>query len=603
MRMGVENLASAKLIEAVRSYEQALTKGFDENVIQMYINAAVTCLIGEKDIENGLKITNRIKKLIDGFVKLKTGVDIWGLEHYAQEQKQKYSLIEMYYATLKIEAYWKFESFIYYMERNRDQEKRFYYPRRRTLGVVVQDLEDLRNRVIKHYCLSMGPRVGKSTICIFYLSWSAMRSPNAHSAMGGHSGILAKGFYKELMNLMTTEEYTFAEIYSFFHPGHEVIRDKSAEEYTITLDEPDRFATITCRGIDGTWTGAVDVSDDGDLYVDDLIRDREHSLSPSRMENTWQEYLNKMVDRKHPGAGELNVGTLWSVLDPIHRLEQKYGDDPSFRFRRIPALNENDESNYDYDFGVGFTTEYYHKMRDILDDAEWQAKFQQRPYVREGLLMPADELRYFNGIMPDGDYRTVGVCDVAYGGGDSLSMPVGREYENGDVYIFDWIFSPSAKEITIPRVSGAIIGNEIRDICFEGNQGGDLYCGYVDAELRKHNYKCSCTSRKAPNTMSKREKIVAYSGDIKRKFIFLSAKKPTAEELEEDARLGITRYVRSGEYQKAMDEVCSYTTIGKIEHEDAIDSLTQMAMKLDGYGSSAKIEVIDNPFRHGGRYF
>lgn len=593
-------MASEKLIKAVESYEKAIAvKGFSDDLIKLFAQASTIALITEKDIEYGLKLTARTKELIETYVKDKTGADIWALERYCQEKKVNYGIIDVYYSMLKLEAFWKLESFMFYMEKNRPQEKRFYLPRRKSLKVVVSDLEDLRYRRIKHYCLSMPPRVGKSTICIFYLAWSAMRSPNAHSAMGGHSGLLAKGFYKELLNLMTTEEYSFAELYSFFHPNREIVREKSAEEYTITLDEPDRFASITCRGIDGTWTGAVDVSDEGDLYVDDLIRDREHSLSPQRMENTWQEYLNKMVDRKHPKTGELDVGTLWSVLDPINRLEIKFGDDPMYRFRKIPALNENDESNFDYDFGVGFTTAYYRNMRDILDDAEWQAKFQQRPYVREGLLMPADELRYFNGIMPEGDYRTVAVCDVAYGGGDNLSMPIGREYENGDVYVFDWIYSPSPKEITIPRVSGSIIGNEIRDMCFEGNQGGDLYCGYIDAELRKANYKCSCTSRRAPNTMSKREKIVAYSGDIKRKFVFLSAKKPTKEELEEDARLGITRYIRSSEYQKAMDDVCSYTTIGKVEHEDGIDSLTQLAMKIDGYGSSARIEVIDNPFRRG----
>lgn len=72
------------------------------------------------------------------------------------------------------------------------------------------------------------------------------------------------------------------------HPGKTMLRDKSADEFTITLGSPDRFSTAVCRGIDGTWTGAVDISFDGYLYVDDLIRDREHSLSPTRMENTFQ---------------------------------------------------------------------------------------------------------------------------------------------------------------------------------------------------------------------------------------------------------------------------------------------------------------------------
>ena len=440
-----------------------------------------------------------------------------------------------------------------------------------------------------------------STMCIFFLGWVALKRPNSHNAMGGHSGILAKGFYKELLNLISTEEYTFAELFEFWHPGRTVLRDKSADEFTITLDNPDRFATITCRGIDGTWTGAVDVSADGYLYVDDLVRDRQHSLSPVRMEDTYQEYLNKMVDRKNDGARELMVGTLWNVLDPLERIRKQYEGNPKYRFRKIPALNDDDESNFDYKIN-GFSTNYYRNMREKLDKAEWEAKFQQRPFVREGLLLPLDELRYFNGILPEGDFRRVAVTDIAWGGGDSLSMPIGAEYENGDVYIYDWVFNNGPKEVTIPLVTGKIIENEIRQTRFEGNNGGDLYCQYVDEELQKHNYKCSCDSQKAPNKVKKLEKIIAYAGDIKRKFVFLTSKLPTSEQREEDARLGIKRYYRSKEYQKAMDELGMFVSIGKNEHDDAADSLTQLEMFIENPRNSAVVEAVRNPFRGGYEY-
>lgn len=486
----------------------------------------------------------------------------------------------LYWRSMLFEAPCLFESFILYMEKNRSYSKKFYEPRRKTLKTVVQDLQDLDDGHIKFYGLSMPSRVGKSTICILFLAWIALKRPNSHNAMGGHSGILAKGFYKELLNFITTEEYTFQEIYEYVHQGHMLVRDKSAEEYTITLDMPDRFATITCRGIDGTWTGAVDVSADGYLYVDDLVRDREHSLSPTRMENTFQEYLNKMVDRKNDGAKELMVGTLWNVLDPLERMRKQYEGNPEYRFRKIPALNENDESNFDYEIN-GFSTRYYLDMRDKLDKAEWEAKFMQRPFVREGLLFPTDDLMYFEGILPDGDYRIVAAVDVAWGGGDSLSMPIGAEYENGEVYVFDWVFNKGAKEETLPIVTGQIINNGIRQIRFEGNTGGDLYCKYVDEMLQKAGWKCSCTHRKAPNKMDKMSKIIAYSGDVKRKFRFLSPKRLTQEEKERDASLGIIRYTRSKEYQAAMDEFTTFVTIGKNEHEDAADGIIQLEMFIE----------------------
>lgn len=596
-------MASKELINTINQYDNFIkTHLVDESVISAYVEACKVAINGEKDIEYGLQLTKISKGIIEQFCMKQTGGTIWDLEKYAQEHNTPYDLIDKYYELLKLESYYNFESFMYYMERKRNWSKRFYYPRRKTLKVVVNDLEDLENRKIKFYGLSMPSRVGKSTICIFFLAWVAMRRPNSHSAMGGHSGILAKGFYKELMNLFSTEEYAFDELFFFWNQEYankSLVTDKSADEFTITLGDPDRFATVTCRGIDGTWTGAVDVSKDGYLYVDDLVRDREHSLSPTRMENTYQEYLNKMVDRKNDGARELMVGTLWNVLDPLERLRKSYDGNPEYRFRRIPALDENDESNFDYEIN-GFSTAYYRDMREKLDKAEWEAKFMQRPFVREGLLFPTDELRYFNGILPDGDFRRIGVVDVAWGGGDSLSMPIGAEYDNGDVYIYDWVFNKGAKEVTLPLVVGRIIGNGIRQTRFEGNTGGELYCQYVDERLQDQKYKCSCTSRKAPNKVEKLSKIIAYSGDIKRKFIFLESKKVTQEQLQKDAELGVVRYRRNDEYQAAMDELTMFVSIGENKHDDAADGLTQLEMFIENPNNLATATATANPFRTGG---
>ena len=509
---------------------------------------------------------------------------------------------ETYYAALLFEAPHLFESYLYYMERYRDPARRFYEPRERTLGVVAQDLQDLEDGLIKFYGLSLPARTGKSSIAIFFLSFHMGRHPESHNAMGGHSGILAKGFHKELLNLIGTPEYAFAEIFpGIVDKTGQVIESKSAEDLTINLGKPDRFPTMTCRGIDGTWTGAIDISPDGILYTDDLIRDREHSLSAIREENTYQEYLNKMVDRMNDGAAELMIGTLWNVMDPLERERKRRRDDPRSRFRRIPALDEiTDESNFAYTIN-GFSTEYYRNMRSRLDKAEWMAKFQQKPFVREGLLLAADELRYFNGILPDGDYRIVAACDVAWGGGDSLSMPIGAEYENGDVYIFDWVFNDGVKEVTIPIVTGKIMQNGIRQIRFEANNGGDMYCNKVSETLISYKYACSCTHRKAPGKMEKMSKMVAYSGDIKRNFIFLAESAPTSAQLEEDARNGIKRYYRSAEYQKAMDEATTTSMTGDNEHDDACDGLTQLAMVVERPEHTEAVIMKGGPWGRRGR--
>lgn len=220
------------------------------------------------------------------------------------------------------------------------------------------------------------------------------------------------------------------------------------------IDSPKkkRFPTITCRSISGTLTGAVEIGTGGILYVDDIIEDLEESLNPVRLQNKYDAYLNQLKDRKKLGASELMVGTRWNVADPLGRIEEQYRDNSRYRFRVIPALNDEGESNFNYKYGVGFDTAYYEDMKASIDDATWMAKYMGNPYIREGLLFPADELRYYNGTLPDGEPdRKLAVVDTAWGGGDSLCMPIAYVYGE-DVYIADVVFNNGDKTVTRPAV-------------------------------------------------------------------------------------------------------------------------------------------------------
>lgn len=495
---------------------------------------------------------------------------------------------DLYWKLMLYEAPELFESYLYYMEKNRAIEKRFYVPREDTLKVVVQDLQDLEDRIIKFYGLSLPARVGKSSICIFFLSWIMGKRPNSHNAMSGHSGILADGFYDETLNLILTPEYTFSEIF----PQAKLYK-KSAEKKEITLGDPDRFATLTCRGIDGTFTGSVDISSDGYLYVDDLVRDRTESLSPVRLENRYQDYLNVLVDRKNDGARELMVGTRWNVFDPLGRVESKFKNDPEYRFRKIPALNENDESNFQYKYGKGFSSQYYIDMRSKLDKNEWMAKYQQNPFVREGLVFDENALRYFDGFIPDGEYVVKASCDPAFGGGDSVSMPICIKHENGKKYIVDWIFDKGTTNITIPRVVDAIIRYDITEMKFEKNNGGQLYCDKVKEELEKRRYfHCRCYSVPAPNKISKEEKIMAYSDYVKDNFLFLMPNRVITEDID---LMDGEYFQRDKDYNEALSEMTLFTATGKNEHDDAADGITQLAMLFENK-IAPDSQIIQSPF-------
>lgn len=473
--------------------------------------------------------------------------------------------------TYLFEAKDVFDSYCIYLEWNRAPEKKFYQPRRRILHTLVNDLEDLFFHRVDFLGISMAPRTGKSTLCIFFITWLMGNRPDVASVMSGHSDKLTNGFYGEVLSIITDPvTYNWGKIF----PDVQLV-DKSAKDESVDLNRKKRFPTLTCRSIGGTLTGAVEIGEGGVLYSDDLIEDLEESLNVERLNNKYDAYLNQLKDRKKQGALELMVGTRWNVLDPLGRIQNQYADNPKYRFRVIPAVDENGHSNFNYDYGVGFDDAYYADMKASIDDATWWAKYMGKPYVREGLLFPADELRYFNGVLPDGEPdRKLMVMDIAWGGGDFTACPIAYVY--GDAaFIPDLVFNNGDKTVTRPEVVGKIIQHKINVVRGEANNGGDEYCDVVDSQLRQQGYHCSVRSQRAPSGQSKLSRIIQYAPDIKR-FYFLDEKH------------------QSKEYKAFMEQVTMFTQLGKVPHDDAPDSLAQLADEL--YNGISKIEPVKRPF-------
>lgn len=488
---------------------------------------------------------------------------------YAKEQLSA-DMLELNKRSLLFDAPYDFDAYCQYLEFNRAPEKKFYIPRRSVLRPLVQDLQDLADGELDFLGISLPPRVGKSTLCIFFMTWIMGKRPDVASVMSGHSDKLTDGFYGELLSIITDPEtYLWADVFPTVK-----LADKSAKNETIDLNKKKRFPTMTCRSIGGTLTGAVEIGTGGVLYCDDLIEDLEESLNPARLQAKYDAYLNQLKDRKKLGALELMVGTRWNVLDPLGRIQEQYKNNDRYRFRVIPAMNENGESNFNYKYGLGFDTSYYQDMKASIDICTWEAKYQGGPRVREGLLFPDEELLTYNGVLPDGDPSKIAVCDVAWGGGDSLSMPFAYQYGD-DVYIHDVIFNRGDKTVTRPIVIGRTKQHMPHRERYEANNGGDEYADAVNEKLRADGVHINISSRKAPNNQSKMARIIQFAPDIK-KFYYLDKKH------------------RSAEYQAFMDELTTFTQMGKNPHDDAPDSLAMLADEVFSGGS--RVEVFRRPW-------
>lgn len=155
--------------------------------------------------------------------------------------------------------------------------------------------------------------------------------------------------------------------------------------------------------------------------------------------------------------------------------------------------------------------------KDLMDTVSFECLIQQNPIERLGILFDENEMRKYEVYEDKENFvRNIAAVDVAWGGGDHLSMPICSEYKNGDCPLIDVYFSTDGKETTIPEVVNKIIEHHITHCHFEANNGGDMYAEAVEAELKKKGINwCNVTWSKAPTNKSKLDRILASAGAIR----------------------------------------------------------------------------------------
>ena len=188
------------------------------------------------------------------------------------------------------------------------------------------------------------------------------------------------------------------------------------------------------------------------------------------------------------------IGTRWSLADPIGVRRDLLENDEKFQYLRtqlidIPALDDNEQSNFDYDYGVGFSTEKYQAVRASFertnDLASWDAQYMQKPIERSGSLFEPDGMRYYNGELPDiVPDMIISAIDPAYGGGDYVAMPVAFVY-GADIYIHDVVYNNEDKKITVPECVEKVILHGITSCQIEGTKSTSAYADEVQEELKR----------------------------------------------------------------------------------------------------------------------
>lgn len=471
---------------------------------------------------------------------------------------------DAYISALKAEARYNFDSYLLFVESRREPDKKFYVPRRRVLFPVVQAMQDLVDDKLDLLTVSMPPGVGKTTLGTFFLSWVMGRSPDAFNLASGHSAHISEMLYRGVLSIITDGEYRWKEVF----PRTPIVRT-SAQSTAIDLLHKSTFPTLTCRSVDGSQTGVTRVNNI--LYIDDLVSGSEEALSKPRLDKLWSKYTSDIRSR---GIGdcvkEIHVATRWSVHDPIGRLERRYKGSERARFIVLPALDGKGESNFDFPYGLGYTTEKLLDLKAAMDDVSWKCLYMNEPIEREGLLYVPDELNRYYSLPSDEPEQTLAVLDPAEGGGDDVVLLIASNYGGKAWYITDCVVSNAAPTVTDELVVSCLLRNPVDLLRVESNGAGWRTADKIEEQLRKNNKRTMVTKKRT--TANKETKILVCSTEVKQNFYFKD----------------VTSYPRGSMYADLMDKLCSYSLVGRNKHDDVPDAMAMMVQLID---SRTKNEV------------
>lgn len=493
----------------------------------------------------------------------------------------------LYKKTLAFAAPYDFDSFMLWNEIRRPPEEQFWLPRRSKLLGFCHALQDMADGNLDELFLSCPPRIGKSTLVLLFMLWNILRDSEKSNLYCSYTDSVAAVFYTGLLEILQ-DTATYA--WNLVFPESKVV-STNAKDLLINIDRKKRYASFTGRSLYGTLNGAVDCN--GICIADDLISGIDEALSDERLKSAWLRVDNNYFPRGKEGCKHLWIGTRWSINDPMAKRIGLIQNDSRYKSLRwkvinVPALNKNNESNFEYAYGVGFSTGYFQERFASFernnDTPSWMAQYQGEPIERNGSVFRPDHLRYYNGILPDVQPDRVFIAiDPSWGGGDFTAGPVVFQYED-DLFVQDVIYTNGDKRVSQAEIVHSAIKYKAGAIIVETTKTTAEYREDIDQMLRDQGVRISVQSSishwintKNKDVKGKQQRIFDYAPEIRERMLFL-----------EDGH-------RSKQYAQFMQNLYAFTVTGKNKNDDAPDSLC-IAISATHTRVSAQASVVRSPF-------
>jgi len=186
-----------------------------------------------------------------------------------------------------------------------------------------------------------------------------------------------------------------------------------ANEFTLAFGH----GSYLCVGVGGGLTGRpVDL-----LIIDDPVKNHEQALSETVTKSVAAWYETTSTTRMSENSGKIIMATSWTDLDLPSIVSEKNEGKPNFKLLSFPALNYQNEINYNPDLKEGALVPELHSERQLreikseLSEIWWAALYQQSTRGQGGNIFKEIGWReYGKNDLPARFERVIASIDCAF---------------------------------------------------------------------------------------------------------------------------------------------------------------------------------------------
>lgn len=417
---------------------------------------------------------------------------------------------------------WALEStlnFTRYMFRNKAGRKFVIGPHHRVISDAIDRILAC-DPEYQYTIFNIAPRYGKTELVVkSFISEGLAINPKSRFLHISYSEDLVLDNSKDILSMVKSEYYRelFPEVY---------VQDRGAKKW-YTSEGGGLYAVSSAGQVTGFGAGQVDEMEEDveDSEIDEFIaKTRPGKFSgaiiiddPLKPEDALSDVQRERVNARFENTIRSRVNSRHTPIVVImQRLHERdlcgylMGIEPDkWKVISLPCIYVDEAGNERALWPFKDTLEEL-KHRQEIDPYVFDTQYMQNPTPIQGLMYTT--FRTYS-VLPIGHYVIKNYTDTADTGSDFLCSLDYAEFDNGDCYILDTIYTDKPMEYTEPETARMLTKDAVVEANIESNNGGRSFARAVERNVRELGNR-KTTIQWFTQTANKEVRIFGHSAEV-----------------------------------------------------------------------------------------